>query len=128
MKTVKILSSIAITFLMALFYIILTVQNPLAQEYNVLVQDIMDKKELISESEVLNQYPEVKKLKGQIQDIYQTYYDIQRITQHPIPPEKEESVQLLSQIKELKTMKGNVNIQIAQISDKIIMDKIVMER
>lgn len=117
MKTIKFFSFIAITFLMALLYLTLTLQNPLDQKYEDLIQGIMDKKEFISENEVLNQYSEIKKLKGQIQDIKQIYYDIQRITQHPIPPEKEESVQLLNQIKKLKTMKENVKFQMNQIAD-----------
>lgn len=120
MKTVKFLSTIAITFLMGLIYLIVTLENPLDQKYNEIVQRIMEEEELDSEHEILSQFPEIEKLKAQIQEIKKMHYDIEQVTQHPIPPNEKQSVQLLKKMDTLKKMKEEVQLQINQITLKTV--------
>ncbi len=127
MKTFKFLSVIATAFLIILSYLMLTVPNPLDQQYDSLVQKIMMEKKFHSEQEALNEFPELKTLKSQIQDIKQMQYDIQQTTQNPMPPKKEESSVLIHQAKKLKLMQKEVYFQMEQILDEITAEKTVVQ-
>lgn len=116
MKTVKFLSIIAITFLIGLIYLIVTLENPLDQQYNEIVQKIMDEGAFVSEQNVLSQNPELKELKVQIQDIKKMHYHIQQATRHPIPPDEKQSLYLMNQIKKLKIMKEKLQLQVSQLT------------
>jgi len=118
MKTIKFISIIAITFLIGLIYLIMTLENPLDQRYNEIVQKMMDEEAFVSEQEVLSQYPELKKLNVQIQNNKKMHYDIQQTTRSLIPLEGGQSLNLMNQLKQLKLMKEEVEIQMKKMKDK----------
>lgn len=115
MKIVKFLLFIAILSLVAIFHLIVNVPNPLDQQYDNFIQEIMEEKGLSSEDEVLNQYPEWRTIKSQIEAIKQMNYEFQQVCQNPMPPQKEQSIELSKQIQEREAMERNVIFKMNQM-------------
>lgn len=118
MKIVRLLLITAITILAGLIYLLMTSQNPLDRKYDEMVQRIMEEEGLHTANEVMAQYPELKELKVQIQDIKKMHNDLQQITQHPIPPSEKQSLHLINKMDDLHTRKEEVRFQMDQMTLK----------
>lgn len=107
MKTLNTFSLTVTFFFTVLIFLMLNIPEPLEQQYDALVKSLMEENEVTDGPEILKQFPELLEFKNQIQAVQEAHYQIQQVTQNPIPPGKRGSLQVLNQIKDLKT-KNNI--------------------
>ena len=123
MKILKITSAFAIVFLISLCYLMVTTPNPLDQQYDSLVHQLMKKKGHTSEQELLNKNQKLVRIKKLIYKIKKEHYRIQEIMSHPIPPSEEESQVLNTKIESVKLWIKEVEIEIKEWEES--MERIV---
>ncbi|NRB46530.1 MAG: hypothetical protein HRU41_02575 [Saprospiraceae bacterium] len=115
MKTLNIFSITAFIFLAVLIALMLNLRKPMEQQYEALVESIMDEHGFTDETEMLDQFPELLELEQQIQALQYAHHDIQQTVQQPMPPVKEQSLALAEQIKDLKTKRKKLEIEMRQM-------------
>lgn len=117
MKTLNIFSLTVTFFFTVLIFLMLNIPEPLEQQYDALVKNLMEENEITDGPEILKQFPELLEFKKQIQAVQEAHYQIQQVTQNPIPSGKERSLQVLNQIKDLKTKRKKLQIEMSQMAN-----------
>ena len=117
MKTLNIFSLTVTFFFTVLIFLMLNIPDPLEQQYDALVKSLMEENGVTDGSEVLKQLPELLEFKNQIQAIQRTHHQMQQVTQNPIPPGKGGSLLLSNQIKDLKTKREKLQVEMSQMAN-----------
>lgn len=125
MKTLKIISTLTILFLISLSFLMLTTPNPLDQKYDSLIQKLIDKEGVISEKELVNKYEKLARIKNLIFKIKKEQVRIREIMCHPIPPNEQESQVLKQKINSVKLWLGEVQFEMKTWEER--MENIMAE-
>ncbi|MEM6377149.1 MAG: hypothetical protein AAF705_02985 [Bacteroidota bacterium] len=118
MKIAKFLLIIAATFMLGIFYLLMTTQHPLDQQYDTIVEEIMEKEAFPSKSEISLIHPELEKIKVQIQAIKKLQNTIYQASRNPSNLGKEQNLTLINQIKQLEKMQADLQLFTIEIMEK----------
>ncbi|MEO1626086.1 MAG: hypothetical protein AAFV25_13085, partial [Bacteroidota bacterium] len=100
-----------------LVYLMISLPNPLDQEYTEMVQLLMEKEQFLTEEEAMSEYPALKDLKTRMQDMAKMRDNIRKVSQHPIPPDQSQSGHLMTQVQELKAVKREMQVMRRAMTD-----------
>lgn len=116
MSNIKIVALFACSFLIGLFFLVSTLENPEIKQYDEVVEMLMTQKSMSSVQEVLDAFPELNAIKSKIDRIASLKSSVNRMTAGPSPNmSSEESVQLRHYTQEIKTLQNQVQSELAQL-------------
>jgi hypothetical protein len=116
MKVIKIAATVASCFLIALFFLIIIVENPEVALYNETVEMLMNQEKLETEDEVLDHFPALKDIKSMMNRISYLKSSIHSITGGPAPNvSKEESLYVQRCAHEIRQLQRNIKEELSQL-------------
>ncbi|MFK7772481.1 MAG: hypothetical protein AB8F94_10085 [Saprospiraceae bacterium] len=116
MKFIKITATFACCFLIALFILIIIVENPEVALYDKTVEVLMNQEKLETEEEVLDYFPALKGIKSNMTRVAYLNYIIQDKTQGPAPMiTEEESKQLMKYTEEVQLLRRFIRQELTQL-------------
>jgi hypothetical protein len=116
MKYIKIAATFASCFLIALFILIIIVENPEVALYNETVEILMNQEKLETEDEVLDHFSALKDIKSKMNRISYLKSSIHSITGGPAPNvSKEEGLYVQRCAHEIRKLQRNIKEELSQL-------------
>jgi hypothetical protein len=116
MKVIKIAATFASCFLIALFIMIITVENPEVALYNETVEILMNQENLETVDEVLHHFPALKDIESMMNRISYLKSSIHSITGGPAPNvSKEDGLYVQRCAHEIRQLQRNIKEELSQL-------------
>ncbi len=117
MNVIKTTTGLACTFVIVLFALIFSTENPEKKLFEKTVQSIMIHEGMSSHQELLDAFPELKDIKSKMKRIDSLNSSIHSMTGGPAPNvSKEESLQLQSHTQEIQQIRKSIKEELSQFS------------